>query len=188
MLINIFGILVVVGFFFMELVLRRGREAKSWQAGKFDGSSTVLIVMAYIVCGIALLVASPLNKLNIALLPHWMDWLGIIIALLGLGFRIWSMSVLGRFYTRTLKVSESQTIVRTGPYRLIRHPGYLGSILIWVGVAASTTNGIILLFVLAVFLGVYVYRIQSEEKMLANAYPDYAEYRKHTWRLIPLVY
>ena len=54
--------------------------------------------------------------------------------------------------------------------------------------AASTTNGIILLFVLAVFLGVYVYRIQSEEKMLVNAYPDYAEYRKHTWRLIPLVY
>ena len=108
MLINILGILIVVGFFFMELVLRRGGEAKSWQAGKFDQSSTALIVLAYIVCGIALLVASPLNKLKIALLPHWMDWLGILIALLGLGFRIWSMSVLGKFYTRTLKVSESQ--------------------------------------------------------------------------------
>jgi len=188
MFINVFGFLIIVGFFFMELVLRRGSEAKSWEAGKFDQSSTRFIVLSYIVCGIALFAASPLNKLNIAVLPQWTDWLGIIIALAGLGFRIWSMSVLGKFYTRTLKVSENQSIVRDGPYSLIRHPGYLGSILIWVGIAASATNGIILLFVLAVFLGVYIYRIQSEEKMLVSAYPDYAEYRLHTWRLIPLVY
>ena len=188
MLVNILSILIIVGFFFMEIALRRGGEAKSWEAGQSDRHSTTLIVMAYVVCGIALFVASPLNQSNIALLPQWTDWLGIIIALAGLGFRIWSMRVLGKFYTRTLKVSESQSVVRDGPYRLIRHPGYLGSILIWVGLAASTTNWIILLFVLAVFFGVYAFRIQSEEKMLLSTLPDYAEYRRHTWKLIPLVY
>ena len=94
------------------------------------------------------------------------------------------MSVLGKFYTRTLKVTENQSIVHVGPYRFIRHPGYLGSILIWSGVAASTQNWIVLLIVLIVMFSVYVYRIQSEEKMLLATNADYAEYRKQTWRLI----
>jgi protein-S-isoprenylcysteine O-methyltransferase Ste14 len=46
----------------------------------------------------------------------------------------------------------------------------------------------VLLIVLAVLLGVYVYRIETEEEMLAGSYPDYREYRKQTWRLMPFVY
>jgi len=188
MLITALGVLIIIGFFFMEIRLRRGEEAKSWQAGQFDQRSTMFIVIAYFICGIALLSTSLLDRLKIALLPAWIGWLGILIALLGFGLRIWSMNVLGKFYTRTLKVTESQSIVRDGPYRLIRHPGYLGSILIWSGVAASTQNWIVLLMVLLVMFGVYIYRIQTEERMLLETNAKYAEYRKQTWRLIPLVY
>lgn len=188
MLITILGVLIIVGFFFMETRLRRGDEAKSWQAGQFDQRSTMFIVLAYFVCGTALLLTSLFDKLESTILPTWVGWLGILIALTGFGLRIWSMNVLGKFYTRTLKVTESQSIVREGPYRVIRHPGYLGSILIWTGVAASTQNGIVLLVVLLVMFGVYVYRIQTEEKMLIATNAEYTEYQKNTWRLIPLVY
>jgi protein-S-isoprenylcysteine O-methyltransferase Ste14 len=184
----ILGVLIIAGFFFMETRLRSGGEAKSWQAGKFDQRSTMFIIIAYFVCAVALISSSLLDRLNIALLPHWVSWLGIVIALAGFGLRIWSMSVLGKFYTRTLKVTENQSIVRAGPYHLIRHPGYLGSILIWSGVAASTTNWIVLFIVLIVMFGVYIYRIQSEEKMLLATNADYADYQKHTRRLIPLIY
>ncbi len=172
----------------METRLRRGGEAKSWQAGQFDQRSTMFIVIAYFVCGIALLSATFLSKLKNATLPFRVGWLGIVIALLGFGLRIWSMSVLGKFYTRTLKVVENQTIVREGPYRMIRHPGYLASILIWSGVALSTQVWIVLIVVLFVMFGVYIYRIQTEEKMLVQTNPDYADYRRRTWRLIPPVY
>jgi protein-S-isoprenylcysteine O-methyltransferase Ste14 len=188
MAIPFLGVLIIVGFFFLEARLRRGEEAKSWQVGQFDQRSTMFIVMAYFICGIALLSALLLNRLSIARLPVWVGWLGIFIALIGFGLRAWSMSVLGTFYTRTLKVSDSQSIVRAGPYRLIRHPGYLGSILIWTGVAASTQNWIVLAIVSIVMFGVYIYRIESEEKMLSGAYLDYVEYRKQTWRLLPFVY
>lgn len=188
MSLTIIGILIIVGFFFLETRLRRGDEAKSWQTGQFDQRSTQFIVLAYFVCGAALLLTSVFNKWRSAILPAWVGWLGILVALLGFGLRIWSMNVLGKFYTRTLKVTASQSIVRDGPYHLIRHPGYLGSILIWSGVAASTQNGIVLVVVLLVMFGVYVYRIQTEEKMLLETNADYAEYRKRTWRLIPLVY
>jgi protein-S-isoprenylcysteine O-methyltransferase Ste14 len=188
MFILILGILIIVGFFFLETRLRSGDEAKSWQAGQFDQRSTMFIVIAYVVCGAALVSSSFLGRLNVGLLPWWIAWPGIIIALAGFGLRVWSMSVLGKFYTRTLKVTENQSIVRAGPYRFIRHPGYLGSILIWSGVAASTTNWFVLLIVLVVMFSVYVYRIQSEEKMLIATNAAYAEYRKQTWRLIPLIY
>jgi protein-S-isoprenylcysteine O-methyltransferase Ste14 len=188
MAITIIGILIIAGFFFMETRLRRGEEAKSWQAGQFDQRSTMFIVIAYFICGVALLAASLLSRAHIAVLASWVSWLGIVIALLGLGLRVWSMNVLGRFYTRTLKVTEKQSIVRAGPYGLIRHPGYLGSILIWTGVAASTQNWIVLVVVLVVMVGVYVYRIQTEEQMLVATNIEYAEYQKHTRKLIPFLY
>jgi protein-S-isoprenylcysteine O-methyltransferase len=188
MLINILSILIIVGFFFMEFTLRRGGEAKSWKAGQFDQRSTMFIVISYFICGIALFCASWLNQITLPLLPAWFAWLGILVALLGFGLRVWSMNALGKFYTRTLRVTQQQNIIRDGPYRLIRHPGYLGSILIWLGVAASTENWIVLAVVLVVMFGVYAYRIQTEEKMLLETNTDYAEYRKQTWRLIPLVY
>jgi protein-S-isoprenylcysteine O-methyltransferase Ste14 len=187
-LITILGILIFIGFFFMEFTLRSGGEAKSWQAGQSDQSSTMFIMLAYVVCALALISSSFLDKLNIASFPIWIGWLGIAIALIGFGLRIWSMRVLGKFYTRTLKVTENQSIVRAGPYRFIRHPGYLGSILIWSGVATSTTDWIVLLIVLIVIFGVYIYRIQSEEKMLLATNANYVDYRNKTWRLIPLLY
>lgn len=42
----------------------------------------------------------------------------------GLALRVWSMRTLGAFYTRTLRTAQNQHVVDTGPYRMIRHPGY----------------------------------------------------------------
>jgi protein-S-isoprenylcysteine O-methyltransferase len=137
---------------------------------------------------LALLAAWLLHPFKIGSLPAWVGWFGLIVALCGVLLRWWANRALGAFYTRTLKVTENQSIVRAGPYRLIRHPGYLGSILMWSGVAAATANWIVIVVVLAVMFGVYIYRIQIEENMLVTTNAEYAEYRKHTWRLLPFVY
>ncbi len=85
-------------------------------------------------------------------------------------------------------MAENQAIAREGPYRLIRHPGYLGSILMWAGAATATANWLVILIVLAAMFSAYHYRIQNEEKMLIKTNAEYAEYQKRTWRLIPFVY
>ncbi len=187
MITTILGYLIIVQFFYLDRS-RRGAEAKSFDAGRFDRRSTKYIGIAYLVSMLLLLASWIFNWLDVGTLPAWVGWLGVVAALFGLLFRWWANRVLGQFYTRTLKVVENQTIVRAGPYRVIRHPGYLGSILMWSGAAAATANWIVLLIVLAVMLAVYIYRIQNEEEMLLAANAEYTEYRKRTWRLIPLIY
>ena len=188
MITTFLGYIVIAGFFLFESRLRKGQEARSLKSGQFDQRSTIFIGIAYLICALALLLALFLNGLNIVVLPQWVGWLGVAVALAGLGFRAWAMRVLGAFYTRTLKMAENQTIVREGPYRLIRHPGYLGSILVWVGAAMATSNWFVVLITLVAVFSAYIYRIQNEEKMLLTTSSEYATYRSNTWKLIPFVY
>ncbi len=185
---TLIGYFLLLIFFYMERRLRRGAEAKSNEEGEFDRRTTRYLGYAYFISLLALLAAWVLNALRIGRLPEWVGWVGVVVALGGLLMRTWANRVLGRFYTRTLRVAQGQTIVQDGPYRWIRHPGYLGMILMWVGVSASTGNAIVMLIVLVVILAAYHNRIYNEEKMLMSTLPGYDEYRAHTWRLLPPIY
>ena len=107
----------------------------------------------------------------------------------GISLRIWANRALGAYYTRTLRTGQGQHIVQEGPYRLIRHPGYLGAMLMWVGAGLATANWITALVIVVGMSAVYGYRMRSEEAMLAEAFGDrYAAYEAHTWRLVPFVF
>jgi protein-S-isoprenylcysteine O-methyltransferase Ste14 len=89
-------------------------------------------------------------------------------------------------FTRTLLVQEHQSIERSGPYRWIRHPGYLGSLLCLNGLALASGNLITLLASLAATAAAYGYRIRIEDEMLIVALgPPYAEYRSQVRALFP---
>jgi len=185
---TLLGYFILLAFSLIEGRLRVGDEAKSFESGKHDQRTTRILGFAYFVSVLLLLTSWFLNYFKIGTLSSWVGWFGIVTALAGLSIRWWSNRVLGAFYTRTLKVVENQTIVQAGPYHFIRHPGYLGMILMWTGIATATTNWIVMLAVPIVTSSAYVYRIQNEEKMLLSTNINYAEYRSHTWRLIPFVY
>jgi len=186
MLPQLAGGLLMAGFGVME-VLRRGATAKKVVPTAADRGTTVLIVAAY---ALAVVAISSHWLPNVALpAPEAVGWVGVAVGLLGFSIRLWSMQVLGRFYTRTLVTTSDQQVVRTGPYRLVRHPGYLGSILVWMGAAATSGNALSLVAVTALLAIAYTHRIRTEEKMLTDALGEpYAEYRRHSWRLLPFVF
>jgi protein-S-isoprenylcysteine O-methyltransferase Ste14 len=185
---TLLGYFILVGFSLIEGRVRRGAEAKSFEPGEFDQRTTRFLGLAYLISVIALFASWLLNFSRVGVLPAWIGWIGILVALFGLLLRLWSNHVLGAFYTRTLKLVENQVIVREGPYRFIRHPGYLGMLLVWSGIAAATANWIVLLIVLVVTVSAYFYRIENEERMLLTMNADYSEYRLHSWRLLPFIY
>ena len=190
MLPTVLAYSLVALFSVVEGRLRQGQSARTFEAGAFDRDSTRRLGRAYAIAVICLLVAPVLNYLAIARIPYApAGWAGLAVAAGGITLRVWANQVLGEFYTRTLRVAEDQSIVQRGPYRFIRHPGYLGQILMWTGAGLATTNGIALMVVLVSVYSAYHYRIETEEAMLIDRLGQpYANYQAHTWKLMPFVY
>ncbi len=170
---------------------RTGAQARSHTPDESDRRSTRYIGFAVLICVLALLGSLPLNHFGIGRLPNLpaLDWLGVMLMALGIGLRVWSTQVLGRFYTRTLLTTADHRIVQEGPYWRVRHPGYTGSLLVWIGAGLATGNWIVLgVIALACALS-YGYRMHSEEALLVARFgPEYTAYMRRTRRLIPFLY
>lgn len=181
--IAIAGLIAWLSF---EVFLRGPGESRRWAGSADAGRSTRFLVGSFF---LALAASTLLSVLGVAIEPLAVRWLGCGLLAAGLLLRAWSMSVLGRSYSRGLQVGEQQALVTTGPYRILRHPGYAGTLLVWIGygLAIGSWAGVV---VIAALLGTaYIYRIGLEEHMLASEFgPSYQAYQERTWGLIPGLY
>ena len=189
-----FSTLVAYGlvgcFLVLERLARQGREAMSLESGPFDRGSTVLLGGAFGAAMVALLLAPVLNAYQIGAMDHAaVGWAGIGLMVGGMALRFWAARALGRFYTRTLRLANDQPVIDRGPYKVLRHPGYSGVLVMWAGAGLATLNWVAVTAVIVGMSGAYHYRIRCEEEMLRSALGQpYETYRARTWRLVPFVY
>ena len=191
MLTNVVSYLLIGSFLVLQRVLRRGEQARSLRPSQEDRGTTRLIGLAFGLSILALILAPLLNRFEVARLGLGfpVGWVGVTLMLGGLTLRWWANAVLGRFYTSTLRLAEDQQIVRAGPYRLVRHPGYGGVLLLWAGAGLASQNWAVAAIILSLMSVAYAYRIKSEESMLQTAFGDqYRSYMQFTWRLVPWVF
>lgn len=173
-------------FFALETVTRQPGEASDLAATESDRGTTRLIVAAY---GLATGLAPVLRRLPAGRLPAVSGPAGVTIMGAGLALRAWSMRALGRYYSRTLRTSSDQVVVQSGPYRVIRHPGYLGSIMVWTGFGVASGSAAVATGTAVLMSVAYTRRIAAEEDMLTGTLgPAYTEYSRRTKRLIPFVW
>jgi protein-S-isoprenylcysteine O-methyltransferase Ste14 len=107
----------------------------------------------------------------------------------GLTLRLWAVVTLGRFFKVMVSIQEHHTVIRSGPYRVLRHPSYTGLLLLLagLGLALGTWLGLLAIIVLPA-VGLLV-RIRVEESALLGALgEEYATYAAETRRLIPGVW
>jgi protein-S-isoprenylcysteine O-methyltransferase Ste14 len=174
----------VAGFFALEAATRERGSASSLDASVDDQGTTRRIVAAY---AVAVCAAPLLRRLPLPPLPRAAESAGVAFEAIGLGVRAWSMHTLGPSYSRTLRVEEEQQVIDTGPYRLVRHPGYSGSLLIWTGFALSSRSLPVVAAVGALLGPAYRRRIAAEEQLLRRDLPSYPAYCDRTKQLIPFV-
>jgi protein-S-isoprenylcysteine O-methyltransferase len=177
-------------FFVLEGALRRGAAAKTLDSTPFDRGTTRSIGLAFLSCVISVVIAPLLSHLGLGEFGGpTTAWAGIAAMILGISLCVWANQTLGGSYTRTLKTVEGQAVISKGPYRVLRHPGYTGVLLMWFGAGVALRNWIALVL-MAFFLGwAYRRRMNAEEEMLLTSIGDeYREYSRHTWRIIPLIY
>jgi protein-S-isoprenylcysteine O-methyltransferase len=164
----------------------RGRSGQNRDQSQDRGSSLLVWVsiFATLVLVPSLSSAGPLRFEEYAI-----GWLGLAIMAVEIGIRAWTRVTLGRYFSVKLEVREKQPLVEEGPYARVRHPGYLGYLTMWTGLAVSAMSGLAIVVVVLLFSTVYSYRIKNEEAMLMTTFgPAYEQYRKRTNRLIPFIY
>lgn len=115
-------------------------------------------------------------------------WSGALLVVAGVALACWSRSMLGRNWSVSVERKEGHELIRTGPYRLVRHPIYTGLLLAALGtcIAIGEVRVVISFPVILVSL---VWKLQREEAVLGDEFGEqYAAYRMQTRALIPGVY
>lgn len=120
----------------------------------------------------------------------WDTFFAIGVALIasGLIIRIHSILTLKQYFTYSVAKVDDHQLVETGLYKVIRHPGYLGQLMIFIGISISLSNWLsILAMMLPIAFG-YGYRIKVEERfMLERLGKTYLDYQRRTKRIIPMI-
>lgn len=119
--------------------------------------------------------------------PLWLSILGQLMVVAGYTFVFWVMRT-NTFAGSTIQVEAEQTCISTGPYAIVRHPMYLGMLVMALGIPIALQSCVALpLF--ALFLPIFVYRIVHEERTLRSQLTGYSEYcHRVRNRLIPLLW
>jgi protein-S-isoprenylcysteine O-methyltransferase Ste14 len=138
---------------------------------------------------VSIFVAFVLSSADITPLPDWLFYPGIVMMLAGIVVRQWAITVLGRFFSLTVRIQTNHRVVDKGPYRLVRHPSYTGAILSLLGLTLALETWAATLVLGVVFGVAYGYRIHVEEKTLTKELgSEYTDYMKRTKRLIPFLF
>ncbi len=122
-------------------------------------------------------------------LPHWLFYPGEILFVVGAAFTAWSYAILGRYLSPYAQVYPEHRVIEDGPYRHIRHPGYLGQIVAFIGLGLALQSWVALVALLIVAGSLLAYRIRIEEELMAAELGDsYVNYMARTKRLLPSIW
>jgi len=129
---------------------------------------------------------------NLRLIPgKWhhlrpLAYAGTTLTAFGLLFSAWGRYHLGQYWSGIISLKEGHRLVRTGPYKLVRHPLYTGFLSAVLATAIAATTYDALLGALLI-LTAYSLKIRREEKVLLNAFgEEYVQFKRETPALIPL--
>ncbi|MBN2532022.1 MAG: isoprenylcysteine carboxylmethyltransferase family protein [Spirochaetales bacterium] len=111
---------------------------------------------------------------------------GFIIYILGVVLGTWAM-VVNRYFEATVRIQEDrgQKVIKDGPYKIVRHPGYTSVLLNMIGIPMMIGSLYAFSCTVAVFI-IYFIRTSKEDKFLQEGLPGYSEYARETrYKLIP---
>jgi protein-S-isoprenylcysteine O-methyltransferase Ste14 len=119
--------------------------------------------------------------------PVWAVLLGDVVVAVGL-WMVFLVFKENSFTSAVIEIGESQSLVSTGPYAVVRHPMYAGAMLMLLGVPPALGSWWAWLMIVPMLV-VIVLRLLDEEAFLVESLPGYGEYRERVrFRLLPGVW
>jgi protein-S-isoprenylcysteine O-methyltransferase Ste14 len=170
---------------FLLMLVKRSKRSKSKQ--QRDKGSLVLLWVTITLCfTFGFIFANyhiwEFNNFIIA-------GIGLLFILVGIIIRWMAILQLKKAFTVDVAIGQEHELTTNGLYKWIRHPSYLGLLLIMTGFSVCMNSLISILVIVIPMFVVLWYRISVEEKLLVEAFGDqYIEFCRRTKRLIPLIF
>jgi len=115
-------------------------------------------------------------------------WAGVALTVVGIGLAIVARFFLGSNWSAIVTIKQGHTLVRRGPYALVRHPIYSGLLVAILGTALAIGE-VRALIAASLIFALVVHKMILEEKFMAQQFgADYLEYRRNVKALIPFVW
>jgi protein-S-isoprenylcysteine O-methyltransferase Ste14 len=177
------SLLAIAGATLLVAIGRRGRPKTRARQRSGDRAPLVANLAA---CGLffpSLLIFPGSHTGSTALL---LALSGCLLALAGAALVLRSRAELGPAWSFVPKTDQGTGLVTTGPYRLVRHPIYLGLALLAMGEAIAFGSWPALAIVLSGIVPTFAWRARAEEKLLSRTFGErYAVYRQRTKMIVP---
>ena len=187
-----FKIIVIITiaylYAFFELFMNYQQKKKIKIISMGDKGSLWLLIISIT---IGYLLSFAIGATKIGRIYHWNIFfaLGLIYIIIGFLIRIISLRLLNKFFTYTVSEVDNHELVEKGFYKIIRHPGYLGQLLIFTGISIALSNWLSVIVMLFPILIGYLNRIRVEEKFMSEQMGNkYLDYQKRTKKLLPKIY
>jgi len=192
----LFRILVVL--LMIAFILHRGYYSRKYPSSEDEttdelsssrGStfSAIIFVLALIATLVYIIFPNLVSWASIQL-PALVRWLGVGIAVAGFLLLEWSHRALGRNWSDQPRITETQQLVQSGPYRWIRHPIYTSFLLILGSTLLITANWFVGGLWIAAVSSDGLIRIRYEEAaMLKKFGDDYIDYQRRTGLILPRI-
>ena len=114
--------------------------------------------------------------------------IAFILMFLRILLKIWSVKTLNEFWSPYIEIKKEHKLVINGPYKYIRHPVYLGTILDSIAIPLFLNSYFTLWFISWIYIIIIFIRLNIEEKVLVKEFADeYLIYRKNTGMLLPKI-
>jgi protein-S-isoprenylcysteine O-methyltransferase Ste14 len=188
MMLSVIWEVLYWGWFASEIIIGVTTRTKHSTGKVHDRGSLRLLWIVIVLSLTACWWISAAGSKNMFGGGHWLEVAAVIVMVAGLGIRWTAIVTLGRAFSSNVAILDSQKIMKSGIFGWVRHPSYLGLLLVFLAVGLHSRNWIG--FALAVVPTTAVlYRIHVEEIALRAAFgEEYVAYSRETKRLIPGAY
>jgi len=123
--------------------------------------------------------------------PHSFEWdtvatIALIAMVLGLSLRTWAVVTLGCLFTMHISIQRDHTIVREGPYKIVRHPSYLGAFVLYASTTVFLHAWVSAVAAVVILSFAFVRRMHREEQVLKREFgASYESYCEEVHRILP---
>jgi protein-S-isoprenylcysteine O-methyltransferase Ste14 len=182
--------MLISGIIWVAFIVYWGATAKNSARTEESESNASRRLHVYVLNLSIVLLFAPIPFLTARFLPVAPGWtpLGLVVQASALSLAVFARRHLGKNWSGEVRIAVDHQLVRSGPYRWIRHPIYTAMLGMSLGTTMVSGSFHALLGFVLMFAA-YVRKIQLEEKTLAEHFGDaYDRYCRESWALIPWIF